>query len=90
MCMALPEVIEQVVNEDAGVKVPEDTVLEELKIIAFQLGQESKDMTMAMAVYMLGFSSYYGFKDCLTDEKVSNENGIERLYAYAKRRFQNE
>lgn len=90
MCMALPEVIEQVVNEDAGVKVPEDTVLEELKIIAFQLGQEAKDMTMAMAVYMLGFSSYYGFKDCLIDEKVSNKNGIERLYEYAKRRFQNE
>lgn len=39
---------------------------------------------MAMAVYMLGFNSYNGFKDYLKDEDAMDEAMIKRLYEYAK------
>ena len=61
MCMVLPEVIEKVVNTMADVKVPEDTVVKELKEWAQYLDGNTEDMSMAMAVYMLGFGEYNGF-----------------------------
>ena len=56
ICMVLPEVIEKVVKESNDVKIPKDTVLEELEKIA-----DSKNASLVMATYMLGFSSYNGF-----------------------------
>ncbi|MEE1171803.1 MAG: hypothetical protein U0K87_05550, partial [Ruminococcus sp.] len=34
MCMALPEVIDSVVNEEGAVTVPQDTVVQELRKVA--------------------------------------------------------
>lgn len=55
MCMVLPEVIESVVA-GASIKVPNDTVMQELQEIA-----DSRGISVAMAIYLLGFSSYHGF-----------------------------
>lgn len=85
MCMNLPEVIEKVVNSSSDVKVPEDTVLKELQNIAKQIGNESEELPMAMAVYMLGFSTYKGFEQYLGDEIKSGDATIKRIYEYAKR-----
>lgn len=82
MCMVLPEVIEKVVNSGEGIKVPEDTVLDELKNIADKTGEKSD--ALAMAVYMLGFSTYNGFSDYLKDESSTNNDMLKRLYTYAK------
>lgn len=60
MCMVLPEVIEKVVNGGEGISVPEDTVLKGLREMADATGEERG--AMAMAVYMLGFSTYLGFE----------------------------
>lgn len=57
ICMVLPEVIESVVA-DADIKTPNDTVMKELENIA-----ASKGISIAMAIYLLGFSSYSGFKE---------------------------
>lgn len=62
-----------------GINVPEDTVLDGLKI-----GEESESLAMAMAVYMLGFNTYNGFKNYLKDEDVQDEAMLKRLYEYAK------
>lgn len=83
MCMVLPSVIEQVVSCDKGVKVPNDTVVKELKNIAQYIGTD-KD-SMAMAVYMLGFNSYPGFKDFIKETDENEENMLKRLYGYAKK-----
>jgi hypothetical protein len=56
VCMVLPEVIQKVVNESDEVTVPRDTVIEELKAIA-----DKNKVSFAMAIYMLGFSTYNGF-----------------------------
>lgn len=56
MCMVLPGVIESVVNT-AEVRIPNDTVMQELENIASTQG-----VSIAMAIYMLGFSSYNGFR----------------------------
>ena len=56
MCMVLPEIIEKVVKESKDILIPHDTVLEELEKIA-----NSRKISLAMAIYMLGFSSYNGF-----------------------------
>lgn len=55
MCLVLPEVIESVIAK-AEITVPNDTVIPELRAIA-----NEKQVSMAMAIYLLGFSSYQGF-----------------------------
>ncbi|MFR5081547.1 MAG: Eco47II family restriction endonuclease [Anaerobutyricum hallii] len=35
VCMKLPEVINSVINEESGVTVPNDTVIEELRRLSF-------------------------------------------------------
>lgn len=61
MCMVLPEVIQKSVDELSGTIVPHDTVIDELRKIAEKQNIGSKDLAVAMAVYMLGFGSYKGF-----------------------------
>ena len=63
MCMALPDIINLVVNEEGGVSVPRDTVIQELRNVAALYEKQSEELSMSMAVCMLGFSSYMGFKD---------------------------
>ena len=55
MCLILPEVIESVVS-DAAIRTPKDTVMQELQQIA-----DTQGISIAMAFYMLGFSTYNGF-----------------------------
>lgn len=82
--MVLPEVVEKVVNSGEGIKVSEETVLDELKNIADKTGKKSDALAMAMAVYMLGFSTYNGFSDYLKDESSTDNDTPKRLYTYAK------
>ena len=42
--------------------VPHDTVLDELKSVAAGQYDESENLAIAMAVYMLGFDGYKGFE----------------------------
>ncbi len=63
MCMVLPFVIEKAVNELDNTIMPHDTVMEELKAMAVAMNIVPKDLSIAMAAYMLGFSTYMGFKD---------------------------
>lgn len=84
MCMALPTVISKVVNDSKDVKVPQDTVYQELVNIAENLGGD-KELSMALAVYMLGFNTYNGFERRFGFEECNAEDVIKRLYEYAKR-----
>lgn len=63
MCMALPETINSVVNEEDGVSVPHDTVIQELRNVAMLHAEKTEELSMAMAIYMLGFNTYMGFGD---------------------------
>lgn len=63
MCMVLPSVVEKVVNRLDGTLVPHDTAIEELRMMASRLDFPSSELALTMAVYMLGFGSYIGFKD---------------------------
>ena len=55
MCLILPEVIESVVS-NTDIRTPNDTVMQELQQIA-----DAQGVSVAMAIYMLGFSTYNGF-----------------------------
>ena len=79
ICMVLPDVISDVIKDGSSVSVPKDTVLEELSNIAKNMDASSEELSMAMAIYLLGFSSYSGFT------KSQDENMINRIYEYAKR-----
>ena len=60
-CMALPEVINSVVNEEG-------------------------ELSMAMAVYMLGFNTYMGFGDKIRGELGEDKDGmLRRIYEYVKK-----
>ena len=87
MCMVLPKVIEKVVSEGGDdVKVPHDTVVTELKRIADQMGESDSDLTMALAIYLLGFSTYKGFSTVAGNVIGEiDSNMIRRIYEYAKR-----
>lgn len=56
MCMALPDIIQEVVANAENITIPHDTVIEELQRIA-----DAKNGSFALALYMLGFESYIGF-----------------------------
>lgn len=56
ICMILPSIIEEVVNNTSAISVPVDTVIDELKNIA-----ENENGSFTLALYILGFSSYNGF-----------------------------
>lgn len=82
MCMFLPDIIEKVVSEGEDVKIPPDTVIDELRQLTTKFGQgKTESLSMAIAIYMLGFSTYSGFSKTNTE----NEDLLKRLYEYAKR-----
>lgn len=58
--MVLPSVIKKAVDSLENVKVPNDTVMDELKKIALE--DRAKDDDMAITVYMLGFGGIRSFK----------------------------
>ena len=72
ICLALPESINSIKNEKYNNVSPNDTVIDELREIATMYSDHTKELAMAMAVYMLGFSTYMGFADKIkqrNDEK---------------------
>lgn len=92
MCMVLPKVIEKVVNEGGeDVKVPHDSVMSELRRIAQEMDTDDENLAMALAVYLLGFSTYNGFSKVagnVVDDV--DENALKRIYAYARRIVKND
>lgn len=80
--MSLPDVIENVVNNAHDVTVPHDTVIDELRNIANQVDNDLEPLSMSMAIYMLGFSSYNGFKEYFTSNSNYDESMPKRLYEY--------
>ena len=86
MCMVLPQTIKEVVNEESGVKVPHDTVIEDLRKVAALYGEKDDELAMAMAVYMLGFNTYMGLNDTVQGELGSDkEEMLKRIYEYVER-----
>ena len=62
MCMTLPGVIQSIVEKEMSNIVPKDSVMDELVAMSRSRGNDcDKDFAIAMAVYLLGFSSYQGF-----------------------------
>ncbi len=85
MCMVLPNVINSVVYEGEGVEVPSDTVVQELRKVAKLYAEYPEDLAMAMAVYMLGFSTYKGFEKGIGQQiGFDGEAMLKRMYEYAK------
>ena len=62
MCMIWPEVIQKAVDSFGNSIVPNDTVIDELKMIAAQRHMELDDLAIAMAVYILGLGGYKGLE----------------------------
>lgn len=61
ICMALPQTIQNVVETSGNHLVPQDTVIQELRDMASKLHINDENLSLAMAIYMLGFSTYFGF-----------------------------
>ena len=81
------KVIEKVVNEGGeDVKVPHDSVMSELRLVAKQMDNDNEDLAMALSVYLLGFSTYKGFSQ-VTGRVVNevDEKSLRRIYEYVKR-----
>ncbi len=84
ICMVLPEVIQKVVETEGENLVPHDIVVDELREIAKESSIEGTDLAFAMAIYMLGFSSYEGFNSMLTPEIVKDMQTSDRISTYVK------
>lgn len=85
VCMILPATIDKVVKQEVLTKVPHDTVVEELRKIAENTGYKDNDLAMAIAVYMLGFSTYKGFTDESNALAPLDDVNMKRVYEYARR-----
>lgn len=55
MCVILPDAIEKAITNNK-IQMPKDSVIDELKECA-----NSRKISIAMAIYLLGFSEYTGF-----------------------------
>lgn len=69
MCMVLPSVITKVVDNLEGSLVLRDTVIDELRTMAARFDVGTEDLSLTMAVYMLGFGNYLGFDALSVDSK---------------------
>lgn len=56
LCMALPDAIDHVIQTSTIIKVPKDTVMEELVELT-----RTNGCSFPMALYLLGFGEYVGF-----------------------------
>lgn len=88
ICLVLPSVIQKVVETEGANLVPHDTVFDELKAIADESNIESKDLALAIAIYMLGFSSYNGFRSMLGSETLRTLQFNDRISEYVKQLLQ--
>lgn len=61
MCQVLPAVIQDCVDRLESITIPNDTVFEDLKTLSERQGTASDELSVATAVYLLGFSGYLGF-----------------------------
>ena len=60
--------------------------IDELRKMASLYGDENGEISMAMAVYMLGFNTYMGFGDKIRGELGEDKEGmLKRIYEYVKR-----
>jgi len=78
LCMELPSTIENVIADGKNVNVPSDSVFDELTRVAKNMGMESEELSMSMAIYLLGFSSYKGFSK-------DGDTVLSRIYEYVKK-----
>lgn len=62
LCMVLPKIIERVVSSETNLSVPNDTVYQEIFAKAKEFNLVTYDLSLVMSIYLLGFSSYLGFK----------------------------
>ena len=76
--------VDQLQQQKDSVQAEKTTVETELKKIAEISGEKSENLAMAIAVYMLGFSSYIGFSGLKEGKTSVDENFLKRIYAYAK------
>lgn len=72
VCMALPGVIQEVLSTTKTIKTPHDTVYEDLIKAARKYGKSGDQVSMSddqvsmiVAIFMLGFSEYNGFNKLL-------------------------
>lgn len=61
ICKVLPLAVREVLEECDDIQIPKDSVFTELKERAKEFPMETEDLSILMAVYMLGFGSYTGF-----------------------------
>ena len=61
ICMILPEIISEVIASNKKILVPKDTAYQELLLMADKYCGNHDEKSIAVALYMLGFSSYNGF-----------------------------
>ncbi len=61
LCMQLPTIIEKAVSEMPNSTQPKDTVFDEILTLAKNNKQSSKELSIILAFYTLGFKDYLGF-----------------------------
>lgn len=77
ICMALPSAIQSVIASNIETNIPKDTAYQELVSMAKRFGGNDKELSMAMAMYMLGFSTYLGFQS-------PEDTSLKEIYQFVR------
>lgn len=81
ICKILPNLVQDVIETSGEVLSQKDTAYTELSALSTLLGTDDKNLSFALAIYMLGFNSYNGFENL----KPTTITGNETLSEYAKK-----
>lgn len=89
ICINLPSVINSVIGDEGKELAPHDTVIEELRKIALKINMHDDDLSMSMAIYLLGFSSYNGFNGYFLNSIDTGKGRVgeplKYIYEYVKK-----
>ncbi|MDY6268304.1 MAG: Eco47II family restriction endonuclease [Selenomonadaceae bacterium] len=77
ICMMLPSIIRSVIASSVETKIPKDTAYQELVAMTKKFGTADEELSMAMAVYLLGFSTYQGFQS-------SADSSLKDIYQFVR------
>ena len=75
ICKVLPKTVQHIMETSEEILRKEDTAYTELAALSKLIGTDDKNLSFALAIYMLGFNSYNGF-DSLKPSKIQESDNL--------------
>ena len=75
ICKVLPKTVQHIIETSDEILREEDTAYTELAALSKLIGTDDKNLSFALAIYMLGFNTYNGF-DSLKPSRIKDSDNL--------------